>query len=179
MDAYTRLNESVNARIAREEDFKREIMQQIDGIIRALAECPRTELSPAAASTLDLSQEQLSEVLQKLNNLSNMDSTQVTSITDLVKNANLRRGPVPSGSDLQDLTRPAAPAPAAPAPPVAPAPVAPAPPAAPRSYASVAAKPAPKPPSLLDRVAAASMGGPSPGPKRGGLRTRRRRKTRR
>ena len=167
MDANQELNEAVDRRIARETAFKEEIIAQIDAIISALEFCDPTN----AASTLDLSQEQLRQVIEKLNTMDVISPAESARISDSLRTKNLRRG-------LEQV-------PAAPAAVPAAVPAAPAVPTAPKSYAAAVATPrrpaTPAPqPSFLDRVSAASMGTtPQQMAQRRGGRTRRRRKTRR
>jgi len=168
MDANRELNDAVDRRIAREMAFKEEIIAQINAIIAGLELCDPTN----AASTLDLSQEQLRQVIEKLTNMEAISAVESARISDVLKTKNLRRGP-------EAVAAVAAPAPGA----------GPAPAAAPKSYLQAATTPKPvapaaaavKTPGFVDRLAAASMGTTPQqmAQKRGGRKTRRRRKTRR
>lgn len=162
MDANKELTDAVERRIEKEMAFKEEIIRQINTIIDGLAYCDPTN----AASTLDLSQEQLRLVIEKLNNTDEVFSeVESKRIADTLRTKNLRRG--------IDQVAPVAPA------------AVPTVPTAPKSYAAAVATPrrpaTPAPqPSFIDRVAAASMGTtPQQMAQRRGGRTRRRRKTRR
>jgi hypothetical protein len=112
MDADTELNHAVDLRIAREEAFKKEIVAQIDVIATALEMCDPTN----AASTLDLSQEQLRNIIEKLTNMDSINGAESARISNILKTKNLRRAPevIPAA--------PAAPGslPAAPAVPIVP-----------------------------------------------------------
>jgi hypothetical protein len=89
MDANTELNEAVDRRIKRETAFKEEIIAQIEAIIASLELCDPTN----AASTLDLSQEQLRQVIEKLDNMENISANESARIANTLKNRNLRRAP--------------------------------------------------------------------------------------
>ena len=89
MDANAELDEAVSRRIQREIDFKEEIISKINVIISELAFCDPTN----AASTLDLSQEKLREVIGKLNDTDIISPLVSESISDILKTKNLRRAP--------------------------------------------------------------------------------------
>lgn len=171
MNANDELNAAVTRRIEKEIAFKEEIIREINAIIDQLAYCDPTN----ATSTLDLSQIQLREVIEKLNNTDDVFSpVESKRIADTLNGKNLRRGlePVPA---------------------VAPAAVPAAVPAtAAKTYAQAVRRiPPPAAPTgqgLLGRIGnavtnlATATSPPPEGyvpPKVGGRRTRRRRKTRR
>ena len=112
MDANIELNEAVDRRIKRETAFKEEIIAQIEAIIASLELCDPTN----AASTLDLSQEQLRQVIEKLDNMDNISANESERIANTLKNRNLRRAPE---------STPAAPVAPAPGPPGSASPPAP------------------------------------------------------
>lgn len=89
MDANTELSDAVDRRIQREMDFKQEIISKINVIISELKFCDPTN----AASTLDVSQEKLREVIIKLNDTAVISKDESTRISDELKTKNLRRGP--------------------------------------------------------------------------------------
>ena len=89
MDANAELDEAVSRRIQREIDFKEEIISKINVIISELAFCDPTN----AASTLNLSQEKLREVIGKLNDTDIISPLVSESISDILKTKNLRRAP--------------------------------------------------------------------------------------
>jgi hypothetical protein len=171
MDANTELNAAVDKRIGEENRFKGEIIRQINIIIDQLEYCDPTN----AASTLDLSQDQLRQVIERLNDTREIfgDSESIR-IADTLNGKNLRRG-------LDG------------APPV-PASVAPSAPTAPTYAAAVtngrrqAPAVAPAAPGIFGNILNAATNlatatSPPPAgyvrPKRGGRKTRRRRQTRR
>ena len=89
MDADKELSDAVDRRIEREGYFKQEIIDKINSIISELAFC-----DPAnAASTLNLSQKTLREVIEKLNDIKIIDADSSASISDILTTKNLRRAP--------------------------------------------------------------------------------------
>lgn len=177
MDANKELNDAVDRRIAREMAFKEEIIAQINAIIAALELCDPTN----AASTLDLSQDQLRQVIQKLDTMDVINADESARISNVLTTKNLRRGPDAAA---------VAPAAAASVPVVAPA--------AAKSYAAAVGTPPAtnwleKSKNVVGRVGNAVVqtgvnlatatspppAGYVPPPKKVGGRTRRRRKTRR
>ena len=123
MDANKELNDAVDRRIAREMAFKEEIIAQINAIIAALELCDPTN----AASTLDLSQEQLRQVIEKLDTMDVINASESARISNVLTTKNLRRGPDAAAA------APVAPAAAAAAPVAVPAP---------KSYAAAVGTPA-------------------------------------
>ena len=94
MDADKELSDAVDRRIKREGDFKQEIIDKINSIISELAFC-----DPAnAASTLNLSQKTLREVIEKLNDIKIIDADSSASISDILTTKNLRRAPATPGT---------------------------------------------------------------------------------
>ena len=89
MDANSELNAAVDRRIQREMAFKEEIISQINAIISELAFCDPTN----AASTLNLSQGELRDVIEKLNNIDIIGPGESARISDSLKTKNLRRVP--------------------------------------------------------------------------------------
>lgn len=177
MDADRELNEAVDRRIKREMDFKEEIISKINAIISELEFCDPTN----AASTLNLSQENLREIIGKLNDYDIISADKSDSISDILKTKNLRRVPEVSPAVTGNIpTAPARDLPAGRRPP----PAETAPPAGPltlqqrkenwlnRGRNAVAGLQNPNPPTLTPSVPQAVK--PS-----GGRRTKRKRKTRR
>jgi uncharacterized coiled-coil protein SlyX len=178
MNANDELNAAVTRRIEKEIAFKEDIIRKINAIIDGLAYCDPTN----AASTLDLSQNQLREVIEKLNNTDDIfGEGESRRIADTLNGRNLRRGlePVPAVPGAIPSAVPAAVA----APGV--------PGTAAKTYAQAVRRvppPAPAGQGLLGRIGdtftnLATATSPPPAgyvpPKRGGRKTRRRRKTRR
>ena len=89
MDANRELSDAVDRRIQREGYFKEEIISQINLIISELAFCDPTN----AASTLNLSQDKLREVIGRLNDYHVINTDASASISDILKTKNLRRVP--------------------------------------------------------------------------------------
>jgi len=118
MDADTELNHAVDLRIAREEAFKNEIVAQIDVIATALEMCDPTN----AASTLNLSQAQLRNIIEKLTNMDSINGAESARISNILKTKNLRRAPAAPAAPGSLPAAPAAPGslPAAPAVPIVP-----------------------------------------------------------
>jgi hypothetical protein len=113
-----KLNEAVDRRIARENEFIEDIIAQINQAIVTLDEC-----DPSNARTeIDLTQKQLSDIIFKLNDIKNM-TDRTTSIANIVKDKQLMRRPVvsPSPDALPtpptSLTAPVSPVPPLPVPP--------------------------------------------------------------
>ena len=106
MDADTELNHAVDLRIAREEAFKNEIVAQIDVIATALEMCDPTN----AASTLNLSQAQLRNIIEKLTNMDSINGAESARISNILKTKNLRRAPAAPAAPGSLPAAPAAPA---------------------------------------------------------------------
>ena len=99
MDPDTELSDAVDRRIEREGYFKQEIIDKINSIISELAFC-----DPAnAASTLNLSQDKLREIIGKLNDHDIISADSSTSISDILNTKNLRRVPEVSTAVVTDL----------------------------------------------------------------------------
>lgn len=85
-----KLNEAVNRRIERENEFIEDLISQINQIILTLDECDPSN----ARTAIDLTQQQLSEVIFKLNDVTNMTG-RTASIANIVKDNHLMRRPAP------------------------------------------------------------------------------------
>ena len=83
-----KLNEAVERRIKREGDFIDEIISQINLAIESLDECDPSN----ARTAIDLTKEQLSEIIFKLNDVTNM-TDRTASIANIVKDHQLMRRP--------------------------------------------------------------------------------------
>lgn len=112
MSMEEQLIHAVELRIAAEEEFKRQIVFSLKGLIQTLAECDPSN----ARTTLDLTQKQLAIIIAKLNDKRNIDSTQAQTIANVVKESNLFRGPTaplpsppPSSLPLPSALPPASP----------------------------------------------------------------------
>jgi hypothetical protein len=192
MDADKELTDAVDGRIEREIIFKQEIIDQINLIISELAFCDPTN----AASTLNVSQDKLREIIGKLNDYHVIDEDASASISNLLNTTNLRRVPevapaLPVAPGVPTAI-PASPG-SLPAPPTRPGRRPDTPPSA-TSATSPPAAPGTKlremGTNLLNRSRNAARGFQNPNPAMppvgipqtpgtGGRRTRRRRKTRR
>lgn len=153
MSVLAQLTAAVQVRVQRELAFKEEIVNKINVIIARLAVCD------ASAGQLDLTQEQLDQVLGSIQDTRILDDAESTRISNLINN--LRKGPVPTRSPgflgaLGNLFG-NTPSPAE-APPAAPPAEAPAPAAGPEAPS---APEAPSPPPTEP----APRRGPTPGPR--------------
>ena len=83
-----KLNEAVERRIKREGEFIDEIISQINLAIESLDECDPSN----ARTAIDLTKEQLSEIIFKLNDVTNM-TDRTASIANIVKDHQLMRRP--------------------------------------------------------------------------------------
>lgn len=83
-----KLNEAVDRRIKREDDFIDDIISQINLAIESLDECDPSN----ARSAIDLTKEQLSEIIFKLNDVTNM-TKRTASVANIVKDHQLMRRP--------------------------------------------------------------------------------------
>ena len=172
---YDQLLRLIDMRISAENEFKQMIIAEIKAIITNLAECDHTDPTNTA-STLALTTDQLSNIIQKLNDNTNISSEEAKKIGEIVKNSNLRKGPAPAPESLPtpSASMLAAPAPAAP-------PVPPAPPV-PAALPVPAAPPVPPVPPVPTAPVPAAINKPLPPsrrpqpPVKGGRRTRKRRR---
>lgn len=117
MSMGEQLMHAVDLRIAAEEEFKKQIVGQLKALIDKLAVCDPTN----ARTTLDLTQEELSKIIIKLNDKRNISSTEASTIANIVKDSNLLRRPVVSSPDALQ-TPPSPPSPSNLAGPFAPGP---------------------------------------------------------
>ena len=83
-----KLNEAVERRITREGEFIDEIISQINLAIESLDECDPSN----ARTAIDLTKEQLSEIIFKLNDVTNM-TDRTASVANIVKDHQLMRRP--------------------------------------------------------------------------------------
>jgi len=154
-----KLNKAVELRIKREGDFIDEIISQINLAIESL-----DEYDPSNARTaIDLTKEQLSDIIFKLNDVSNM-TERTASIANIVKDKNLMRRPqtqVQTPPQTQVQTPPPA-----------------ALPTQPQTPGLYGRRPAPLP-STPPPLPLVPQSHPLVKPRIGGRKTRRRRKTRR
>jgi hypothetical protein len=161
-----KLNEAVDRRIARENEFIEDIIAQINQAIVTLDEC-----DPSNARTeIDLTQQQLSDIIFKLNDIKNM-TDRTTSIANIVKDKQLMRRPVVSPSPEALPTPPASLTSSV-------SPVPPLPPVPPPQSTTGVAKPGTPLGNIMNPGAETSKGinpNLTPG-RRGGRRTRRFRK---
>lgn len=100
---------AVDLRIQSEETFKKNIVSELKRLILTLAECDPSN----ARTALDLTQEQLRQIIIKLNDNSVISEGQATNIANIVKENNLFRGPTsplpsppPSNLPVPPLTVP-------------------------------------------------------------------------
>ena len=98
---------AVDLRIQAEETFKKNIVSQIKKLILTLAECDPSN----ARTALDLTQDQLRQIIIKLNDNSIISEGKATEIANIVKENNLFRGPTPLPSPPSDLPMPTTSAP--------------------------------------------------------------------
>ena len=85
-----KLKEAVDKRIDRENKFIEDIISQINTIILTLDECDPSN----ARTAIDLTQQQLSDIILKLDNVTNM-TDRTASIANIVKDHQLMRRPLP------------------------------------------------------------------------------------
>ena len=180
MPMEQQLMHAVDLRFEAEEEFKRQIVFSLKDLIKKLAECDPSN----ARTTLDLTQQQLGGIINKLNDKHIISTTEASNIANIVRDSNLLRRPQP------DLPTP----PATPEPPesqvLPPAPPAVTPASPVLTPAPQAVTPAvqPKPVSIVNPPGKPSTGRndaytrpgsrpPPPGP--GGRRTRRKGKSKR
>jgi hypothetical protein len=90
MSVLAQLTAAVQVRVQRELAFKEEIVNKINAIIARLAVCD------ASAGQLDLTQEQLDQVLASIQDTRILDDAESTRISNLI--SNLRKDPVPARS---------------------------------------------------------------------------------
>lgn len=86
MDAV--LNEAIDRRIIKEKDFIDDLISEINKIILTLDECDPSN----ARTAIDLTQQQLSDIILKLDNVTNM-TDRTASIANIVKDNHLMRRP--------------------------------------------------------------------------------------
>jgi len=91
MDVAEQLNEAIQRRIARENAFKQEIKTKINAIIANLRSCDNGSASPEVTSAINLTQEQLTDILKKINDHKEIDDSSSTNVANEVKNPLLRR----------------------------------------------------------------------------------------
>lgn len=83
-----KLNEAITRRIERENDFIEDLISQINQTILTLDECDPSN----ARTAIDLTQQQLTDIIFKLNDVTNM-TDRTTSIANIVKDNHLMRRP--------------------------------------------------------------------------------------
>ena len=84
-----RLNQAIDRRIGTENDFVKEIVRQINAIIASL-----DQYDPAnTRSAIDLTQDQLREIVFKLNDVTNINTEKAAGIANIVKDSHLLRTP--------------------------------------------------------------------------------------
>ena len=83
-----KLKEAVDRRITRENEFIEDLISQINKIILTLDECDPSN----ARTAIDLTQQQLSDIILKLDNVTNM-TDRTASIVNIVKDNHLMRRP--------------------------------------------------------------------------------------
>lgn len=83
-----KLNEAVDRRISRENDFITDLISKINEIIVSLDECDPSN----ARSAIDLTQDQLMQIIFKLNDVTNM-TEKTASIANIVRDSQLMRRP--------------------------------------------------------------------------------------
>lgn len=85
----TRLNKAIDNRISRENAFIEEIIPLLNQAIASL-----DNYDPSTArSAIDLTQEQLREIVFKLNDVNNINTDKATSIANIVRDSHLLRTP--------------------------------------------------------------------------------------
>ena len=92
-----KLNEAISRRIDRENNFIEDLISQINQIILTLDECDPSN----ARTAIDLTQQQLTDLIFKLNDVTNMTS-RTASIANIVKDNHLmrRRAPLPQPAPI-------------------------------------------------------------------------------
>ena len=85
-----KLNEAITRRIDRENDFIEDLISQINQIILTLDECDPSN----ARTAIDLTQQQLTDLIFKLNDVTNMTS-RTASIANIVTDNHLMRRSAP------------------------------------------------------------------------------------
>ena len=89
MPMEARLNKAIENRIIRENDFIKEIIAEINSIISSL-----DQYDPSNARTdIDLTQDQLREIVFKLNDYNNINLEKATSVANIVRDSHLLRSP--------------------------------------------------------------------------------------
>ena len=93
---------AVDLRIQSEEMFKKNIVSELKRLILTLAECDPSN----ARTALDLTQDQLRQIIIKLNDNSIISEGEASKIANIVKENNLFRGPTPLPLPPSDLPVP-------------------------------------------------------------------------
>ena len=105
---------AVDLRIQSEETFKKNIVSQLKKLILTLSECDPSN----ARTALDLTQEQLRQIIIKLNDNSVISEGESSKIANIVKENNLFRGPTAPSSTLQSALPTPSTVPSLPTPPL-------------------------------------------------------------
>jgi hypothetical protein len=147
----SQLRTGLENRIRAEEALKQNIIQKINDILRNLRDCDRTGLPPAAAAALDLTQQELDDILALMSDTTNLNDTAAENVVGELRRQAPQLRKNPDGTRPRTMfnrvfgtARPAGPAgpsagPAGPSvPPVPPVPPVPSDPAGPPPYSSVA-----------------------------------------
>jgi hypothetical protein len=93
MNAAAQLNAALQVRIQRENAFKQEIIDKINAIIGRLAACNRSSSGPAIGNQLDLTQDELRQLIRSIQDTTNINGAESTRIANTVQRPDLRREP--------------------------------------------------------------------------------------
>ena len=107
MPMEQQLMHAVDLRFEAEEEFKRQIVFSLKDLIKKLAECDPSN----ARTTLDLTQQQLGGIINKLNDKRIISTTEASTIANIVRDSQLLRRPQPDlPPDASQVLPPAPPA---------------------------------------------------------------------